>query len=491
MTKQTKSREAEAIKKIDASALLAQEQIIEAAGRAQKVIDDARVVATAALERIGADLRYDPPSNLRKQPILVVNDDDPLLASIKQMLELAGYRADLTRTAHEALLRSKKHTYKLALIAMVLPDMQGLELLEPLRVNIPNIRIIMVSSDVNAENATKSLNLGVNGYLTTPVNPEELLGIVETNFDQIQKEAQTRAENQAVLSLLRKKEVEIRELQLNSTFFETLLTESPTACFFVDSEGTIVFVNKRAQELLGYKRDELVGNRLSTLAANQEQLTKITDEQNIQSTFFRKDGAEMPVGAHIAEQYYKDGNKGFFITLHDLSKTRGLPIDPTTFAPAITKNPYSLEQGYIFLAEEETPEKSAKIFEDFINNGSQGLLISRRNPSQRDKTLEQTPSIWLTQNKRVAENCIAPDELTKLYKTIENFIAKAEDGVIFFEGFEYLLVQNGFPPMLKFFQSLTDLVMVSPSRVILTLDPLALDAQEMHLFKKDMRIIPG
>jgi DNA-binding response OmpR family regulator len=79
---------------------------------------------------------------MRKQRVLVVDDDEPLLASVKQTFELAGYKVDLATTAHEALLRSKTRAYNLALIALVLPDMQGLKLLEQLRVNVPSVRLL-------------------------------------------------------------------------------------------------------------------------------------------------------------------------------------------------------------------------------------------------------------------------------------------------------------------------------------------------------------
>jgi len=427
-----------------------------------------------------------------KQRILVVDDDEPLLASVKQMLELAGYETDLATTAHEALLKAETRAYGLALLDMVLPDMQGTELLEQLRVNIPSIRIIMVTGSANTENAIKSLNLGANAYLTKPVNPDELLDTIETNFEQIQKEVERAARDEAIKSSLYEKEVLIKELQQNSTFFETLLRESPTALVFVDSAATIILINNSAQALLGYKNEEIIGDRLSILVADEEEVTKTVDERDIRSTFFHKSGAEVPICAHIAVQYYKKGDKGFLITLHDLSESRGLFIKPTSAAPVDSKSLTSLEHGAIFLVQEERPRRSIKIFKDLVGRGSQGLLISRQRPSLLNKThhLEQTPSIWLTRNKSIEDNCIAPDELTKLYKTIENFIVKADEGVIFFEGFEYLLAQNGFQPLLRFFQSLNDLMMVSPSRLIIALDSLALDVKEMHLLKRDMLSIP-
>jgi hypothetical protein len=89
------------------------------------------------------------------------------------------------------------------------------------------------------------------------------------------------------------------------------------------------------------------------------------------------------------------------------------------------------------------------------------------------------------------ENCITPDELVKLYKTIENFIREAEDGIILFEGMEYLIMQNGFPPVIKFMQSLNDVIMVHLSRLILIIDPLTLDDKELHVLRREMQSVPS
>ncbi|MEA2053342.1 MAG: DUF835 domain-containing protein, partial [Euryarchaeota archaeon] len=101
-----------------------------------------------------------------------------------------------------------------------------------------------------------------------------------------------------------------------------------------------------------------------------------------------------------------------------------------------------------------------------------------------------TPDIWLTRNKIPEESCIGPDELVKLYKTIVNFVGQADDGVILFEAVEYLVIQNGFQPVLKFIQSLNDVIMVHPSRLIVVVDPLTMDVREMHILKRDMKTIP-
>ena len=148
-----------------------------------------------------------------------------------------------------------------------------------------------------------------------------------------------------------------------------------------------------------------------------------------------------------------------------------------------------LEQGYIYLAEEEQPIESIAFFRELVERGAPGLCISRQR-AEKFKTiyhLEKTPHIWLTRNKVSDENCIGPDELTKLRKTLENFIEKAEHGILLFDGLEYLVAQNGFETVLKFTHSLNDVIMLRNSLAIWVMDPLALDTRELHILRKETR----
>ncbi len=242
---------------------------------------------------------------------------------------------------------------------------------------------------------------------------------------------------------------------------------------------------------MGYKYDEIVGKPLSMAISGRQDL-EIADKKDILLDFVKKDGTEIPIGVSTSVQLFKGEQSGLIVTLKDLSELKGLLITPVSEVGVKTRMEYQLEQGFIYIVEEEKPEKSFDAFQDSVKHGSQGLYISRQNPVRiKEKyQLEKTPSIWLTRNKIPEENCISPDELAKLYKTIESFIRQADDGVIFFEGLEYLIAQNGFQPVLKFIQSLNDVIMLHPSRLIVSVDPLTLDTKELHIVRRGMRTIP-
>jgi len=314
----------------------------------------------------------------------------------------------------------------------------------------------------------------------------DILISASTVTDEIGKPICTIA---SFVDITERKQLE-QELKENRDFLENLIQESPTAILSTDSTGNVVIINKSAEKLVGYKSNELMGKPLSMAVSGQLDL-EIADKKDFILNFVKKDGTEIPLSVSTSVQLLAGEQRGLIVTLKDLSELRGLFITPVSEVGVEAEMKYQLEQGFMYIVEEEKPEKSFDVFLDLVKHGSQGLYISRQNPTRiREKyQLEKTPNIWLTRAKISEGNCISPDELAKLYKTTENFVRQADDGVIFFEGLEYLIAQNGFQPALKFIQSLNDVIMVHPSRLIVIVDPLTLDTKELHIFRRDMKTI--
>ncbi len=104
-----------------------------------------------------------------KKRILVIDDDEIVLKSFKKILESEGYSVDAAKTGKEAIERSNKTTYNLALIDIRLPDMEGTQLLTKMRDTIPRMVKIIVTGYPSQENAVEAVNKGADGYIIKPV----------------------------------------------------------------------------------------------------------------------------------------------------------------------------------------------------------------------------------------------------------------------------------------------------------------------------------
>jgi len=129
----------------------------------------------------------------KKKSILVVDDDETVLKSLKDILQSNGYRVDTAKTGKEAIEKSERRFYNLALLDIVLPNMQGTKLLTKMHRTTPKMMKIMVTGYPSLQNAVESLNLGADAYVVKPVSPEELLRVVEDKLKE-QEEAEKMSE---------------------------------------------------------------------------------------------------------------------------------------------------------------------------------------------------------------------------------------------------------------------------------------------------------
>ena len=111
--------------------------------------------------------------------ILVVDDDESIRNTMKTILEDEGYIVDVAATGNEALRKTDKATYNIAMLDIRLPDMEGVELLKLMKDTVPKMRKIMVTGYPSMQNAIAALNKSADAYLVKPINVEKLLNIVK------------------------------------------------------------------------------------------------------------------------------------------------------------------------------------------------------------------------------------------------------------------------------------------------------------------------
>lgn len=118
---------------------------------------------------------------------------EEILESLKAILELKGYKIDTAKTGQEAIEKSKANFYNLALLDIKLPDMEGTDLLVKMHGSEPKMMKVMLTGFPSLENAVRALNLGADAYLMKPINPKELLKVIEEKLRE-QWEAEVMGE---------------------------------------------------------------------------------------------------------------------------------------------------------------------------------------------------------------------------------------------------------------------------------------------------------
>ena len=151
------------------------------------------------------------------------------------------------------------------------------------------------------------------------------------------------------------------------------------------------------------------------------------------------------------------------------------------------KDLFTFRAGMGYVIYEKTSSTSSQVFKDYIVRGDCGLLVSRRYPEHffSRYNLEDVEAVWLS-TAEGDDTWIDPCNLSKLHHVICDFIKKTPPSIILFEGFEYLMVRNSFLGALKFIQSLMDEIVLSRSKLLLSINPEAFDKKELALIRREL-----
>src|SRR5215471_8035683 len=111
--------------------------------------------------------------------VLIIDDERPVLMTLEALLKRHGYHVVTAPTAAQGLklLRSKPST--LVLLDLQLPDADGLETLELIKTELPEVQVIILTAHDSLHNAIESIKRGAFHFISKPYAPEELLSLVE------------------------------------------------------------------------------------------------------------------------------------------------------------------------------------------------------------------------------------------------------------------------------------------------------------------------
>ncbi|MCC8162910.1 MAG: response regulator transcription factor [Lachnospiraceae bacterium] len=121
--------------------------------------------------------------------ILVVEDEEPISNLIRVNLKKAGYDCDCAFDGQDAADRMEKGHYDLVLLDIMLPKINGYELMEYAKtLNLP---VIFITAMDSTENKVKGLKMGAEDYIAKPFEIVELLARVETVLRRYNKLGKT------------------------------------------------------------------------------------------------------------------------------------------------------------------------------------------------------------------------------------------------------------------------------------------------------------
>lgn len=129
-----------------------------------------------------------------KKRILLVEDELSIQKVLQLNFEMEGYEVTASDNGRVALNYAKTQYFDLIVLDVMLPEINGFEICEQVRLNNKDIAIIILSAKGTSEDRIQGLKLGADDYLSKPFNLEELLLRIEKLLKRKDKKERTVSE---------------------------------------------------------------------------------------------------------------------------------------------------------------------------------------------------------------------------------------------------------------------------------------------------------
>ena len=182
---------------------------------------------------------------MEKDKILIVDDEPDIALILKLQLEDAGYKTATARDGVEALAAIAREKFVLVLLDIKMPRMDGIQVLERAQSNYSDVAVVMMTAHGSEDIAVEAMKKGALDYIAKPFSSEEVL-------QKVKRAIQLNTARQENIRLQRQLDEERQKM-------EAILQGMADLLLAVDDQGRIITSNRKAEEVLGLKREELLG----------------------------------------------------------------------------------------------------------------------------------------------------------------------------------------------------------------------------------------
>ena len=174
--------------------------------------------------------------------ILVVDDEPDLRDSLEQMLRKRGYTVFSAASGKEAIRLFREHNPMIVLLDVMLPDTNGLSLLQQMKEEIPDTEIIMITGRADVDLAVRSFQNDAADFVTKPFDRDALLQALDRALKKtsIRRRLHQYAENKAM-----------RDMVIQELINEDVMV--------ISTDYRILDINQPMLDKLGLRREEAVG----------------------------------------------------------------------------------------------------------------------------------------------------------------------------------------------------------------------------------------
>lgn len=193
--------------------------------------------------------------NFERRRILVVDDEERMVRFIRMNLEHDGFEVSEAFNGKEAIKKIRDVTPDLILLDVMMPDLDGFEVLETVR-EVSNVPVIMLTAKGEEDDRVRGLELGADDYVTKPFSPRELVSRVKAVLRRTEGASGSMHDLIEVDERL-KIDFDRREIWLEGKLVKLRPTEYRMLYHLVQNAGWVVTHDQLLTKVWGYEyRDE-------------------------------------------------------------------------------------------------------------------------------------------------------------------------------------------------------------------------------------------
>lgn len=147
-----------------------------------------------------------------------------------------------------------------------------------------------------------------------------------------------------------------------------------------------------------------------------------------------------------------------------------------------------LDEGYNYLIVSNEQDTAFEMFVSMLKSGCTGLSISTTFPDKlkKEHDMSQAEVIWLTDTSVADKKTINPHRLEfEMMRMYASFVKSNPKSTIILDGFEYLVVENGFDKVFKFIKKINDLSSVNNATLFVPIGTDSLEPDQLGTLKKE------
>ena len=187
--------------------------------------------------------------------ILVIEDNEDLANLLEINLKDEMWAVELCHNGQTGFRRAQKNSYDLIVLDIMLPGMDGLEILKRLRTKENHVPVLMLTSKSSEIDRILGLEFGADDYVTKPFSVRELIARVKAIFRRVEM-AKPENQNRSILKLYDLSiDPEKRKVVVKNNPIDLTAKEFDLIYFFANNPGRVFSRAQLLDRVWGYGHD--------------------------------------------------------------------------------------------------------------------------------------------------------------------------------------------------------------------------------------------